>query len=344
MKNLKKFKYNGNVIVFYLVVICLTLFSFAWADETVDLSENLLKTSDPATFHNFGNNGFAIFDEGDQKLKFFNWSFKLINSFPISRGEGPGQIMQTVLSAEVINDKIYLIGLMENKIKVFDKKGTFLNSFNLDMLPKKMVIQDNQLLLFSMRLNAGEDSFLLGKVINPVNGTVIKNITLTGKLVSEKLFDGNPAMIGLSSLFDVAENKKIYILVSAASTLCEIAENGSLLQKVKLPYKERKDIRTVERNGETKTVLSILDWYIDMKVIKNTVYACFLKEAGKDSKTGQSIFDTHVLKIKNFNDGKHSEKVFANGSYVIIGENKGKIYLFDTYEYKVVASPLSEWR
>jgi len=72
------------------MTICLSFIFNSWARETIDISDLLLKVQEPAMFHDLGKEGFAIYDIGEEKLKFFSWDLKLIRGMEIKKGEGPG--------------------------------------------------------------------------------------------------------------------------------------------------------------------------------------------------------------------------------------------------------------
>ena len=273
-------------------------------------------------------------------MKFFNWSFELQRAITLSMGEGPGEIKQSVLSACVVNEKTYLIGLMEKRINVYDRKGLFIKAMKLDFIPKKMVCYEDKIYIFNVSFLARKKSPLLGKIIYLNLKNSEKDIILKDDLELNKSFNGNPVLLGLSSIFDVGDNKKIYLLISTANVLFEIGENGKLIDKTNLPYKERIVFRTIKGNDEEQRVISVLDWYQDMKVLKNVVFTCFLKHIKKDKKTGRDIYHTYV--IKHLENGKYSEKIF-DGNFVIIGEHKGNLFLFNTESYQVLNVKLTEW-
>jgi hypothetical protein len=112
-----------------------------------------------------------------------------------------------------------------------------------------------------------------------------------------------------------------------------------LKYKIDLPYKERKTMQTVKENGEESIVLSVLDWYTDMRAFDDGVYVCFQETVTTGEKNGVKTYRTVVIKI--FNKDEISEKVFV-GECVIIGQNKGILYLFNSGEYTVIPVKLSD--
>ena len=328
-----------SVIKFLIMTIGLSFIFNSWAKETIDISDLLLKVQEPAMFHDLGKEGFAIYDIGEEKLKFFSWDLKLIRGMKIKKGEGPGEIKSFILSAFLLGKKLHLLAFMDNKIDIYDEKGSFLKSIKIDFIPKEMVYCMSKLHIFKLSFNAGEESFLLGKLINPENGETIKDIILKHRLASSKTLGGNPALLGLSSNFDVAENGNIFLLISSANVLIEVDENGKLIRRTDLPYKERKEVKSIKDGDKVETVMSILDWYHDMRAFGNYAYTCFLKHIKKD-KYGSNVYQTHVMKI--LEGKKYTEKII-DGNFVFIGENKGKVFLFNTDDYQIVSFNLNEW-
>ncbi len=327
----------------WLAVIYLMTFftlSFAWSQNTIDMSEVLLKIQDPVILYDLGDKGFAVNDVGEAKLKILNWEFKLINQFPLKRGEGPGEIKNFVSSACFVDDKIFLLGFFGQKIKVFNRNGIFEKEIPLDFTPKDLFFKNGKLYLLNLSINASEESFSLGRIIDPLSGKKIKDISLKNKLVTPKTLGGNPILIGMSSTFDVGKDGNIYILVSSANLLISVNTNNQLEYKIDLPYKERKTIQTEKKGEEENIVLSVLDWYTDMRAYDDGVYVCFQKTVKKDDKTGEKTYQTVVLKL--LKTGKFSEKIFA-GNCVIIGRYKGYLHLFNSEEYKIIPVKLNEW-
>jgi hypothetical protein len=325
-----------------LALIGFVFLSNGWAENKIDMSDMLLKVEYPGFFTNLGSTGFSIYDWGEEKLKFFNWNFQLIKQMPLTRGEGPDQVMQNVLAAYLVKDKIFLIGLMENKIKIFGQDGKFIKSIPLEIMAREMVYQPEQdkLYIFNLQISAGANSFLLAKIIDPNSNKPGENIMVNSQLESSKFLEGNALMIGLSSIFAMGNNKMIYMVTSSANALYEFEGNGKFLRKVKLPYNERKVIRTTKRNGEDYTLISDLDFYTNMKVIQDTLYICFLRQIKKDKKTGADIFQTHILK---FSGDKFPEKI-VEGNNFIIGENQGNLYLFNIDDYQATIINLGKWK
>jgi hypothetical protein len=303
------------------------------------MSEMLLKVNEPAVLHDLGENGFAVHDAGEENLKFFDRNFKMIKAIPLKKGEGPGEIKDSISSVFLKGDKVYLLGFMEKRLKVFSRNGEFVKDISLDLLPRDMVFYRGKLYVFNLRVNATEDSFLLGKIVEPGTGKSIKDIFIKEKLLSSEVLGGNASLLGFASTFDVGDNN-IYLLISSANILFEINEDGKVVRRVELPYKERKEVRSVKNGDKVNMVMSVLDWYPDMRVIKNNVFVCFLKHLKKDKKTGSDIYRTHVIKV--LKDGRFSEKILP-GDLVLIGEYAGNLYLFDNENYHVVSMKTGEW-
>ena len=144
----------------------------------------------------------------------------------------------------------------------------------------------------------------------------------------------------MGSYFAVDDNNHIYILLRYENALYEIDENGKCLLKTQLPYTWREKRRNEIRDGNSVFVVSNLDIFWDMKIIRNTIFACFFKTIKEGKTSKENICETYVIKL--FKDGKHSEKIF-DGRVRILGEANGNLYLFNHDEYKVLPVKLSEW-
>ena len=312
---------------------------YSWAEKQIDLSESLIKVQEPGIIHDFGEKGFAIHDIGEDKLKFFNWDAKLINEMNINKGEGPGEFKYFITSAFFFDEKLYLLGFMENKINIYDLNGKFIKTMKMEFIPKEVIYLQNKLYVFNLRMNASAESFTPGNIIDPKTFKTNKKIIMKGSIVSPKTLGGNPALLGLSSTFDVGINGNIFILISSANLLIEVSEDGELINRTDMPYKERKEINSVKKGDKVETVMSVLDWYQDMRVFKNTAYACFLKHVKKD-KYGSDVYHTYVIKI--LKDQNYNEKILE-GNFVFIGEYKENVFFFNTETYQIVSIKLNEW-
>ena len=267
-------------------------------------------------------------------MKLFNWNFELLRAIPLGKGEGPNQIMEDVSSICLVNEKLFLTSIMENKIKVFTQEGIFIRSIPLEsFIPQKMIFHKDKFYILNLRIGATKDSFPLAKIMNPYSEKFEKDIVVENKLDTSKLFQGNAMLIGLSSKLDMGSNGCIYLLISASNILFEINKDGKLLRKIYLPYEERKKVRSIKKNGEKHTILAILDWYVDMKSIGKNLYICFLRHTNEDEESGHAIYQTHVLKL--LNTDKFSEEI-VRGDYVIIGEHQGNLYLFNNEDYSII--------
>jgi hypothetical protein len=309
------------------------------AEKQINISDLLLKVQEPAIIHDLGEKGFAIHDIGEEKIKFFNWDAKLINEMKINKGEGPGEFKYFITSAFFFDEHLYLLGFMENKINIYDIDGKFVKSIKLEFITKEVIYLKNKLYVFNLRMNASAASFTLGNIIDPKTFKTNKKIIMKDRIVSPKTLGGNPALLGLSSTFDVGINGNIFILISSENVLIELNEDGELISRTDMPYKERKEIKSVKNGDKVETVMSVLDWYQDMRVFKNSAYACFLKHVKKD-KYGGDVYQTYVIKILKYQ--KYNEKIL-DGNFVFIGEYKENVFFFNTEKYQIVSIKLNEW-
>ncbi len=95
----KIYAISGVILFFWSMMI--------GAGDTIDLSEAIMKVNMPNIFNPIGKEGFAVFDSGDQQLKFFNWRFKCEQTMPLTLGEGPGEIKMRLQSVCRMGTYIY---------------------------------------------------------------------------------------------------------------------------------------------------------------------------------------------------------------------------------------------
>ncbi len=306
----------------------------------IDLSEKILKL-DANIIHPFGKNGFGIYDKGDKKFKIFNWDFQITGQIPISNGESPAEVKNIILTASLINDELFISAFGDNKIKIFDRKGPFIQCKTFGITPRRIVFKQGKLFLFNSNFSIKEKAALLAKVIDPKSGTTLKEITLQDNILSTKTQDQEASLTGLTSFFDIGDNNHIYLFNGYEHTLFEIDENGRLIAKTDLPFKMREKRRIEKRENRYETVVSTLDFYTGMELFENVCYITFLKTIKTDKDTGAAFYRTIVMKI--YRDGKHVEKTF-DGAQSIMGKNGDTLYLFNFDEYRVTPVNTGSWK
>ncbi|MGE5341904.1 MAG: hypothetical protein ACM3SY_10550 [Candidatus Omnitrophota bacterium] len=309
-----------------------------WAQNTIDMSEMVLKLSQPVMFHEMGDKGFAVFDEGDEKIKCFNWDFKCTLQMPVKKGEGPGEAKGNIGSMAWVKDRIYWNCFFDYKIKIFKPDGIFEREVPIGFQPRKMIYRKNRLYAFKMNINPDADTFSPGFIMDPLSLKTLSAITVNAKLFDPKLYMGQGIMLGMSSFYDMDESGNIYVLNGTANRLIQIGPNNKLIRNLELPYKDRKN---VWKNSDNVVNISQLDYYQDIRVLKSGMYICFLKTIKENRAEKTRVYQTVVMKISE--KGKPLEKSI-DGNYVIIGQWKDKVYLFETEEYKVVPVKCSEWK
>jgi hypothetical protein len=304
----------------------------------VDLSEKILQVKDSVAFR-FGDEGFGFYDGGDGKLKVFNWNMEITRAIPVQIGEGPGEIKPFIFNACMTKDTFILNGYLEKRINIYDKKGKFTKSFFIDFSPRKIIYREDRLYAFNSTFFDRKENTVLVKTIDPSTGEPIKTICLKDKIdlfkkyksysdVSQRLFD-----------FEV-KGDNFLILDKAGSRILEYNEDGKLVKKISLPYEFRMDM-TEQVSGENRfVVLSMLDMYTNFIVVRDHIYACFMKSLKYDKEKRAWIIKTLVIKLKE--NGKHTERVF-DGDLVIFGVYKDSLYLFDFNDYKITICRFSDW-
>jgi hypothetical protein len=324
-----------NRLSILLLILCFP-FTIGWAQKTVDMTEEFLKLAEPVKFHDLGDKGFAVYDKGAEKVKFYDWNFKPINQITIKTGEGPGESKQNIFSVYIYQNKIYMNGLFERKILEFDPKGKYVNQFPLDFAPLYIIHRKNRLYMFKSTIDPSKDTLLLGIVSDPATGKKIKDILVKEKLFDLKTFHGNSWLAGISNSYDVDETGNVYLVNTGANLFAKIGPDNKLIKKIELPYKDR----TIIHEGDSGVTISSLDYYTGIRVFKDGVYICFLKTVKDDKETGTKEYKTIILKI--LGNGKILEKTI-DGEITIIGQYRDKLLLFETGDYKFIQLKTNEW-
>lgn len=304
--------------------------------NSIDLSEELLKVRMPYVFHQLGDTGFAVYDFGANELKFFNWQFKVIQTMPLLFGEAPGEVKTRIQSVCVIEQNIYIIGMFEQQLKIYNKSGSYIKSIPLGIMPIYMMAYQDKLYIFNMRFAAKMTDPVLCKVFSTKLGKFEKDILLKENLHLEKVYEGDIEMIGRSSRFDLSADT-IYLQNGEAGVLIEIKMNGKVVRRTNLPYPARTEIKL---RTEERKVINNLDTYLCLKLLDNNIYTAFSKNIGTDKKEGYRIYKTHVIKIPP--KGEFTEKILA-GQYVFIGDHQGILYLFNMDDYTTASIKLAGW-
>lgn len=327
-------KLNLFTLIGLLCFVC-SLMIFPATGKSIDLSENLLKVKLPNIFHQLGNNGFAVFDIGAKQLKFFNWQFEILQSMPLLIGEAPGEIKNRLQGVCTIGSNIFLIGLYEMKLNVYNKSGSYLKSLPMDIMPIAMIPNQDKLYIFNMRFSVKKESPVLCKVFSTRTNTFEKDITLKENLHLEKSYEGDVEMVGRSSRFAVT-NDIIYLLNGSAGVLLALKKDGKVLSRTALPYPERTEFS----KKDNVVTFNNLDTYMCLKTIGNDVYTCLSKNMGKNQKEGYMIYETHVIKF--LARGKYSEKILP-GEFVFIGDHEDTLYLFNMDDYFAESIKIRNW-
>lgn len=325
------------------VLLTVTLFTLTpgWCQDTIDMSELLLKIQFPAIFYDLGEKGVAAYDVGDRMLKFFDWDFKPVSRFPIAKGEGPGEVKNAITSVCIVEDKIYILVLFSKRIKVFNQVGKYEKDILLEAPPREMFFKNGSFYLPHMSIYATENSFSLGIIADPLTGKKTRDIFLKERLISPDNIDEDPGMIGLSSTYDVGNDGSIYFLNSTANFLAIIDSDNRVKYKFDLPYKQRELKRVYKENGEDVLEINTLDFYTDIMACDDGIYACFKKTLITNDKNEEMKYQTVVIKVSSKEE--MPEKVFE-GQCSIIGRHKDCLYLFNYDDYMVIRAKLSDWQ
>lgn len=329
-------KLKLRMLFCFLIALVLSLDSYG--EDSIDLSEKLVKIKNIVAFK-FGSQGFGFYDYGAKSFKIFDWKFNIVNEVPLIRGEGPAEIKNDVATACLYKDQLLIIPMNQKKIMIFFKKGQFIRDLKLDISPRQVLNLNTDVCILNGRINLSDELPLVAKIINPVSGLTLKEIRFKKKLEGSKNKD-DIWLSGLMTFFDIDESNNIYIFRGFEHSIYEIDESGKCTWEITLPYIYREKRWQVQVNGEMEDYISSLDFYIDFKIVKNAAFVCFYKTIKKGMTSNEDIYQTYVIRV--LKNGKQSRKEF-NGTYCILGENNGNLYLFNHDDYKVLPVKLGEW-
>lgn len=312
------------VWIFFVITPALTI----WADETIDFSEKMMKMKGGGP-NDFGETGFGVFDVGDNTYKIFNWKFDLIMSFPISIGEGPGEIKPSVYNAFLFGDHIWINGKNNHLINIYSRKGEFRDSLDLAFQPGVLIAKKNLLYAFNKGI-LNENEAVLGKTWDLNTRRIVKEIRLKSSLRMRKDMSENTAMNFV--YFDVADNGLICLLHSLEDSVLLLNENGSALKEIRLPLPSDVTTERQNVNGDVAVTLNTRAFYNDIKCVGGALYVTFLKVLKLNKQSSVHEYETILVKISE--DGKISQ--FPRpGSQLILGQSGDRLFLFNRHEYKI---------
>ncbi len=334
----KKLTKVSIAALYGLISVFLLAADSAPQGNAIDFSEEILKLS-AYHFNYLGKSGFAAYDDGDKKLKFFNWQFKKTNEITIRKGEGPGEFKQDIGFACFSRDKIYVNGIFEKKIKVFDTSGNHLKSFPIDIFPWAMTLKDGNLYMVNYAITPNDTSgkSVFTEIVEPDSGKVTGRIFLKDNLYDAKdVMKGLKGLNGQWNMYDVDEKGMIYMLVSPVNTLFLIDNEGKIKKRIRLPFPHDMKVRKVKNGENVSVMIDIRGWYKDMKFIDGNAYACYVKQVSKEKVTGKINCNTIAVKVDESDKISFKE---VEGYCLIIGCHKGILYLFNTDDYTIIPIP-----
>lgn len=312
-----------------LVSFFLLIGMFVFSQSTIDLSEKMMKIKGQYP-NSFGDKGFGFYDWGEKKYKILNWNFEIEKSFPITLGEGPGEIKPYVYNAFIYNDRVYVNGHLSKSISIYSYKGKFLNSIPLGIQPRHILLHEKNIYVFNSAI-IDVTGLPLAQIINIDTGKQLKEIHLKSSLPKPKDFGDDISMYFIH--FDISGDRLIYMLHSLDNSFLIIDENGNITKKVELPHKSRVTYSAHQEGKNVLVRLNTYDFYNDIKCTKDGVYVTFMRTVKIVKATKEIVFKTHLVRWSK--DSTFSEKVF-NGSLIILGEHMDILYLFNRKEYTVL--------
>jgi hypothetical protein len=286
---------------------------------------------EPANFYPYKDNGFAVFDRGDKKLKVFGNKFNKLFEITLKQGQGPGQLKNGFFSSVVfLKDKIIIVPGFEDKVSIFSEKGNFLK----DVRFKKNIfggcrIKDS-LYLFANNINFEKDKTEVAYKVNLETGETEETIEVSGMKreqseLSKKL--KGISVSGISTKATVTADGKIILVDTQGGRLFKIALNGKIEETVNLPVQQVMTMKKIEKNGSTMISLRAKTYFNTVREYKGGIYIGTMSNMDDDEKV-----TTTVYKIQK---GKVEPIVNTKGRFAIIGFNNDSLCLFDDLEYQI---------
>ncbi len=310
------------------VLMCVFSFNLFAVNFDNFVEENLIE---PARFFSYENNGFAVFDRGDKKLKIFNKDFKKLFELMLKEGQGPGQLKNGYFASVVfLKDKVVVVPGFEDKVMVFSKNGKFLK----DVRFKKTIFSackiKGQLYLFSNSIDFEKDKTEVAYKANLETGNIEKTIEVTGMKreqseLSKKL--NGITVSGIAVKISTTDDGNILLLDTQGGRLITVDLTGKVLQIVNLPAKQIMQMKKVEKDGKVMISMHADTNFLNMRTLDGNVYITAASNIGDDEKVSTKIFKVSNGKVETILDTK--------GLFVIIGFSNNNLYLFDDVEYQI---------
>ncbi len=313
------------------------------AEITIDLSDKILKVKN-LQFYPDDSKGFALYDDGEEQLKFFDWNFKLTRRIPLKKGEGPAEIKQDI-SALVVLDKnsIALNEFFDDNINLYNFDGTLTGTLPFRIRARAFFKKGNRLIAINFNFQKGGKDAFLAKIFDIKTHKTIRTIKLKEPIRWPDEYKNSEFFLGNKGHFAVGEDNTIYMLMGAHDTLYIIEEDGTISGKVKLPNKARIDKKKTikDDSGKEMFVTSYLHSHFNMNRAGDCIYICYYRclkrKAGFPDK-----FRLIVQKV--LPDRSVKEKVFEQKRFRVIGGHKGMVYFFNADDYTVTGVHESEWK
>lgn len=329
--------------VFILLILALLTVS-AEAFE-IDLSDHILKI-DNLEFFPIAQGGFALYDDGDEHLKLFNWRFQMFKKIPLKKGEGPGE-MNGHISALCIteSDTIILNLSYDNTIRIYDLSGKQQGELSIRMQAGRIHLNGGKAIILNNNFDKSPDNrMLIAKIINTRDLRPYKDIVITNPHKLPKEFVNYDIFIGNKIQFSPGKENNLFLLFQSQDVLYEFDFQGNLKSRTDLPYHTEieKNTQVTDKSGKQSiNYIQYLHSYYNIQRAGESVYLCYYKclerKPGAPDK-----FALHVLKI--LPDKSIREKVFHDKLFYIIGGHQKMVYFFDANDYKVTGINEDEWK
>lgn len=329
-------------LIFSLTILLLTTFYLS-ASVKIEFSDKILKMQE-FRFYPLDSKGFALYDDGEEHLKIFNWGFQETARIPLKKGEGPGEIKGKIAALCILNQKKMLLNLsFEKNIRVYDWNGKHIDTLPIKLPVRQFFNKGNRVIAINNNFDKESKTTFFAKILDNKTLAAVTDIRLKEKIEWPEEFSNADIYLDDKGYFATGKNNHIIMMLGSLDLLYEIDEHGNIISKMKLPHRSRVDKKTLIKNGkgEEITFTQYLHSYYDMNKAGDSIYICYYKclrrKPGSPDK-----FQLYVLKILPDNSVK--EKVFDQKLFYIIGGHNGMVYFFNADDYNVTGVHEKEWK
>ena len=328
-----------RVMVTLIIMSVLTF--YLPGQQTIDFSEKILQFQ---KINCFGNQGFGLYDTGDNKYKIFDWNLNKTAEIPIRIGEGKAEIIYPDVTSFILNRQLYINSSFSNIISVFDLNGKFARDFKIESK------STGQMILFNKNLYVFNEDFFIDKkdkfsellrIIEPISGKTLKTIPYREKIKIPEKYSMKSNFLSGMFLFKLDRLGRIYILDPINLFIYMISQVGTIQARIKLPFQPEVKYTEILNQGNKSLVRQIMAEYTSFIIYENKYYALFKRFVFKDKNMRNVKRKVSLLKFEP--NGTYKEKFFE-GNLRILDENNGVLYLYDDLDFFFIRVDLKNWK